>query len=142
MCAIYKLEKYVTLLEDSPAYWTAMILYPAFKDKWIREYLPGEHANRIVDSFKRFFERDYNKLPNRPRYRRSRSLRISERTATSPNAPLRPTETKLNSILKNLSTKARRLRILSSGGGRERRAFHGLRGWRTISYLFLRRRGV
>ncbi|EXK24847.1 NADPH2 dehydrogenase [Fusarium oxysporum f. sp. melonis 26406] len=117
-----------------------MILYPAFKDKWIREYLPGEHANRIVDSFKRFFERDYNKLPNRPRYRRSRSLRISERTATSPNAPLRPTETKLNSILKNLSTKARRLRILSSGGGRERRAFHGLRGWRTISYLFLRRR--
>ncbi|RKK08104.1 hypothetical protein BFJ67_g18285, partial [Fusarium oxysporum f. sp. cepae] len=41
-CAIYKLEKYVTLLEDSPAYWTAMILHPAFKDKWIREYLPGE----------------------------------------------------------------------------------------------------
>ncbi|RKK15470.1 hypothetical protein BFJ67_g17936, partial [Fusarium oxysporum f. sp. cepae] len=39
-CAIYKLEKYVTLLEDSPAYWTAMILHPAFKDKWIREYLP------------------------------------------------------------------------------------------------------
>ncbi|KAH7111447.1 hypothetical protein EDB81DRAFT_953901, partial [Dactylonectria macrodidyma] len=31
-CAIYKLEKYVTLLEDSPAYWTAMILHPAFKD--------------------------------------------------------------------------------------------------------------
>jgi hypothetical protein len=117
-----------------------MILYPAFKDNWIREYLPGEHANRIVDSFKRFFERDYNKLPNRPRYRRSRSLRISERTATSPNAPLRPTETKLNSILKNLSTKTRRLRILSSGGGREIRTFHGLRGWRTISYLFLRRR--
>ncbi|KAJ0129130.1 Uncharacterized protein HZ326_27772 [Fusarium oxysporum f. sp. albedinis] len=139
-CAIYKLEKYVTILEDSPAYWTAMILHPAFKDKWIREYLPGEHANRIVDSFKRFFERDYNKLPSRPRYRRSRSLRISERTATSPNAPLRPTETKLNSILKNLSTKTRRLRILSSGGGRERKAFHGLRGWRTISYLFLRRR--
>ncbi|OBS14952.1 hypothetical protein FPOA_14115 [Fusarium poae] len=65
-CAIYKLEKYVILLEDSPAYWTAMILHPAFKDKWIREYLPGEHANRIVDSFKRFFERDYNKLPTQP----------------------------------------------------------------------------
>ncbi|GKU14095.1 unnamed protein product [Fusarium langsethiae] len=65
-CAIYKLEKYVTLLEDSPAYWTAMILHPAFKDKWIREYLPGEQANRIVDSFKQFFDRDYNKLPTQP----------------------------------------------------------------------------
>ncbi|RKK89047.1 hypothetical protein BFJ68_g16803 [Fusarium oxysporum] len=65
-CAIYKLEKYVTLLEDSPAYWTAMILHPAFKDKWIREYLPGEQAKRIVDSFKQFFDRDYNKLPTQP----------------------------------------------------------------------------
>ncbi|KAK2926564.1 hypothetical protein FoTM2_013432, partial [Fusarium oxysporum f. sp. vasinfectum] len=65
-CAIYKLEKYVTLLEDSPAYWTAMILHPAFKDKWIREYLPGEQAKRIVDSFKQFFDRDYNKRPTQP----------------------------------------------------------------------------
>ncbi|KAG7423443.1 hypothetical protein Forpi1262_v015190 [Fusarium oxysporum f. sp. raphani] len=65
-CAIYKLEKYVTLLEDSPAYWTAMILHPAFKDKWIREYLPGEQAKRIVDGFKQFFDRDYNKLPTQP----------------------------------------------------------------------------
>ncbi|KAK2922524.1 HAT, C-terminal dimerization domain [Fusarium oxysporum f. sp. vasinfectum] len=65
-CAIYKLEKYVTLLEDSPAYWTAMILHPAFKDKWIREYLPGQQAKRIVDSFKQFFDRDYNKLPTQP----------------------------------------------------------------------------
>ncbi|RKK23561.1 hypothetical protein BFJ67_g17107, partial [Fusarium oxysporum f. sp. cepae] len=65
-CAIYKLEKYVTLLEDSPAYWTAMILHPAFKDKWIREYLPGEHANRIVDRFKQLFGRDYNNLPTQP----------------------------------------------------------------------------
>ncbi|KAF4341641.1 hypothetical protein FBEOM_4425 [Fusarium beomiforme] len=64
--AIYKLEKYVTLLEDSPAYWTAMILHPAFKDKWIREYLPGEQAKRMVDSFKQFFDRDYNKLPTQP----------------------------------------------------------------------------
>ncbi|KAJ0134305.1 Uncharacterized protein HZ326_22635 [Fusarium oxysporum f. sp. albedinis] len=29
--------------QDSPAYWTAMILHPAFKDKWIREYLPAPH---------------------------------------------------------------------------------------------------
>uniref|UniRef100_A0A0D2XTN5 HAT C-terminal dimerisation domain-containing protein n=1 Tax=Fusarium oxysporum (strain Fo5176) TaxID=660025 RepID=A0A0D2XTN5_FUSOF len=65
-CAIYKLEKYVTLLEDSSAYWTAMILHPAFKDKWIREYLPGEQAKRIVDGFKQFFDRDYNKLPTQP----------------------------------------------------------------------------
>ncbi|KAL5592793.1 hypothetical protein FOBRF1_013101 [Fusarium oxysporum] len=65
-CAIYKLEKYVTLLEDSPAYWTAMIIHPAFKDKWIREYLPGEQAKRIVDGFKQFFDRDYNKLPTQP----------------------------------------------------------------------------
>ncbi|KAK2675187.1 HAT, C-terminal dimerization domain [Fusarium oxysporum f. sp. vasinfectum] len=65
-CAIYKLEKYVTLLEDSPAYWTAMIIHPAFKDKWIREYLPGEQAKRIVDSFKQFFDRDYNKRPTQP----------------------------------------------------------------------------
>ncbi|KAF5259733.1 hypothetical protein FOXYS1_9642 [Fusarium oxysporum] len=65
-CAIYKLEKYVTLLEDSPAYWTAMILHPAFKDKWTREYLPGEQAKRIVDSFKQLFDQDYNKLPIQP----------------------------------------------------------------------------
>jgi hypothetical protein len=43
-----------------------MNLYPAFKDNWIREYLPGGHDNRIVDSFKRFFERDYNMLPTQP----------------------------------------------------------------------------
>ncbi|EGU77534.1 hypothetical protein FOXB_11949, partial [Fusarium oxysporum f. sp. conglutinans Fo5176] len=52
--------------QDSPAYWTAMILHPAFKDKWIREYLPGEQAKRIVDSFKQFFDRDYNKVLTQP----------------------------------------------------------------------------
>ena len=59
--AIYKISKYVTTLEDSPAYWAAMILHPGLKERWIEYYLSEEHAQYIIQGFKKFFDEDYNK---------------------------------------------------------------------------------
>ncbi|KAK2675153.1 hypothetical protein RAB80_010137 [Fusarium oxysporum f. sp. vasinfectum] len=38
--AIGKMDKYIATLEDSPAYWAAMILHPGLKKRWIEKYLP------------------------------------------------------------------------------------------------------
>jgi hypothetical protein len=65
-CAIYKIEKYVALLEDSPAYWAAMILHPGYKKRWIERNLSAEHASRVFAAFTDLFERDYNKVDARP----------------------------------------------------------------------------
>jgi hypothetical protein len=59
--AIYKIDKYVATLEDSPAYWAAMILHPGLKKRWIEKHLSEEHAQRIIQGFKKFFDQDYNK---------------------------------------------------------------------------------
>lgn len=59
--ASYKIDKYIATLEDSPAYWATMILHPGLKKRWIEKYLPEEHAQRIIQDFKKFFDEDYNK---------------------------------------------------------------------------------
>jgi hypothetical protein len=58
--AIYKIDKYIATLEDSPAYWAAMILHPGLKKRWIEKHLSEEHAQRIIQGFKKFFDEDYN----------------------------------------------------------------------------------
>jgi hypothetical protein len=59
--AIYKIDKYIATLEDSPAYWAAMILHPGLKKRWIEKHLSEEHAQRVIQGFKKFFDEDYNK---------------------------------------------------------------------------------
>lgn len=56
-----KIDKYIASLEDSPAYWAAMILHPGLQKRWIEKYLPEEHGQRIIQGFKRSFNEDYNK---------------------------------------------------------------------------------
>lgn len=58
--AIYKVDKYIATLEDSPAYWAAMILHPGLKKRWIEKHLSEQHAQRIIQGFKKFFDKDYN----------------------------------------------------------------------------------
>ena len=58
--AIYKIDKYIATLEDSPAYWAAMILHPGLKKRWIEKQLSEEHAQRVIQGFKKFFDEDYN----------------------------------------------------------------------------------
>ncbi|KAL2137480.1 hypothetical protein VTI28DRAFT_9509 [Corynascus sepedonium] len=65
--AIHKIDKYIAALEDSPAYWAAMILYPGLKKRWIEKHLSEEHAQRIIQGFKKFFDEDYNKQSSQPR---------------------------------------------------------------------------
>ncbi|KAK4128021.1 hypothetical protein N657DRAFT_111 [Parathielavia appendiculata] len=43
-----KIDKYIATLEDSPAYWVAMILHPGLKKRWIEKHLSEEHAQRII----------------------------------------------------------------------------------------------
>ena len=38
-----------------------MILHPDLKNRWIKRYLPGEHAQRIIQGFRKSFDEDYNK---------------------------------------------------------------------------------
>jgi hypothetical protein len=59
--AIYKIDKYVATLEDSPACWAAMILHPGLKKRWIEKHLSEEHAQRIIQGFTKFFDEEYNK---------------------------------------------------------------------------------
>ena len=66
LCAIYKLEKYVKKLEDSPAYWSAMILHPGHKTKWIIQSLKEDHREHVVAMFKDLFEKEYQHLGPAP----------------------------------------------------------------------------
>ncbi|KAK7571274.1 hypothetical protein V3481_018492 [Fusarium oxysporum f. sp. vasinfectum] len=59
--AIGRMDKYIATLEDSPAYWAAMILHPCLKKRWIEKYLPEEQAQRITHGFEKFFDEEYNK---------------------------------------------------------------------------------
>lgn len=44
-----------------------MILYPGLKKRWIEKHLSEEHAQRIIQGFKKFFDEDYNKQGSQPR---------------------------------------------------------------------------
>lgn len=71
--AIHKIDKYIATLDDSPAYWAAMVLHPGLKKRWIEKHLPEEHSRRIIQGFKRFFEDDYNKQGLPPSHQTARA---------------------------------------------------------------------
>jgi hypothetical protein len=68
--AIVKLAKYIDLMEENPVYWAALILHPAYKTKWLTEYLEPDRAARIETEFKAFYQQEYGsvdvELPSQP----------------------------------------------------------------------------
>jgi hypothetical protein len=60
--AIQKLGKYVELMEESPAYWAAMILHPGLKRRWIDRCLGKAHAARAFAAFERLYEEEYEHI--------------------------------------------------------------------------------
>ncbi|KAK4237542.1 hypothetical protein C8A03DRAFT_15921, partial [Achaetomium macrosporum] len=51
--AIDKLEKYLEILDETPAYWAALILHPGRRMKWVRLFYEG-NDQRILDIQRRF----------------------------------------------------------------------------------------
>ncbi|KAM7186725.1 hypothetical protein V8F33_011648 [Rhypophila sp. PSN 637] len=45
--AINKLEKYMEILDETPAYWAALILHPGRRMKWVRIFYRNEDSHRI-----------------------------------------------------------------------------------------------
>ncbi|KAM7209268.1 hypothetical protein V8F06_014887, partial [Rhypophila decipiens] len=45
--AIEKLEKYMEILDETPAYWAALILHPGRRMKWVRMFYRNEDSHRI-----------------------------------------------------------------------------------------------
>jgi hypothetical protein len=60
--SIEKVEKYIRLLDNAPAYWGAMILHPGIKWLWIDRTFDSEHINRILTTFEHSFESEYPNL--------------------------------------------------------------------------------
>jgi len=58
--AIHKIEKYVAVLEHSPAYWAAMILHPGLKKRWIERNLSQRKTTEILQTFGEFFDAQYD----------------------------------------------------------------------------------
>lgn len=52
--AIDKLEKYIEILDETPAYWTALILHPGRRIKWVRMFYRNEDSHRIQQIQRRF----------------------------------------------------------------------------------------
>lgn len=50
--SIKKLEKYVALMERSPAYWAAMVLHPGLRSRWIDRNLEKEQGARVISQFR------------------------------------------------------------------------------------------
>jgi hypothetical protein len=57
--AIAKLEQYIDLMEEVPAYWSAMILLPAFRTRWIERFLTPERSAVIIAQFKQLYQEEY-----------------------------------------------------------------------------------
>ena len=57
--ALEKLEKYRVLMEESNVYWAAHILHPGYGLSWIKENLPRQQQQQILDDFKAFFDEHF-----------------------------------------------------------------------------------
>lgn len=57
--ALTKLQEYIDLLDDSPAYWIAMILHPGYQTRWMEKYLPGYRVDYHIATFKQCFQEQY-----------------------------------------------------------------------------------
>lgn len=57
--AIAKLYKYVVAIEQSPAYWAAMILHPGHGTRWLERNFGSDRRDNIIATFKRFYQDEY-----------------------------------------------------------------------------------
>lgn len=57
--AIAKLKKYAKLLKECPVYWSAQILHPSFRDKWIQHNLGEKEAKEVLASCHKLYEDEY-----------------------------------------------------------------------------------
>ncbi|EAQ91904.1 hypothetical protein CHGG_00139 [Chaetomium globosum CBS 148.51] len=57
--AIAKLQQYITLMEDVPVYWSAMILLPSYRTRWIERFLAHDRATAIIARFKQQYQEEY-----------------------------------------------------------------------------------
>ncbi|EAQ87078.1 hypothetical protein CHGG_08331 [Chaetomium globosum CBS 148.51] len=57
--AIAKLDKYVVAMEQSPAYWAAMILHPGHRTRWLERNFGSDRRDNIIATFKRFYQDEY-----------------------------------------------------------------------------------
>jgi len=46
-------------MEQNPVYWSAMILHPGHRTKWIYRYLDHGRVDAILANFKRFYHEEY-----------------------------------------------------------------------------------
>jgi hypothetical protein len=53
-------KKFINYLDQSPAYWAAMILYPGHKKRWIEKHLPKQQADSAIENFQSFFTQNYD----------------------------------------------------------------------------------
>jgi hypothetical protein len=56
--AIAKLQEYIDLLDDSRAYWNAMILHPGYQTRWLEKFRPDKLGHHIA-TFKQCFQERY-----------------------------------------------------------------------------------
>lgn len=57
--AITKVEEYLDLLDDSHAYWFAMILYPGHRTRWMELHLEQHQVDSHIAAFKQCFHDQY-----------------------------------------------------------------------------------
>jgi hypothetical protein len=57
--ALYKVTKYIALMESTPVYWAAMIVHPGYRKRWLELYLEREHKDSIIASARVFFDDNY-----------------------------------------------------------------------------------
>lgn len=58
--AILKIKKYRDLMEQSPAYWSAMILHPGYNRKWLANNLSSQRYATAITAFKRLYDEEYS----------------------------------------------------------------------------------
>ena len=59
--AIEKIEKYMELMDNTPAYWASMILLPDCRIRWVERFFERDPVKvaSIKANFKQFFEQQY-----------------------------------------------------------------------------------
>ena len=64
--AIKKIEKYIELMDNTPAYWASMILLPDCKTRWIERFFQSNPAKvqSIKANFKRYYDQQYPPVAN------------------------------------------------------------------------------
>jgi hypothetical protein len=61
--AIQKLQEYVGLMEESPAYWVAMLLHPGHKKRWMDKCLSPDRARKAFAACRDLYQAEYADLP-------------------------------------------------------------------------------